>query len=356
MATYDLHRSELNSLLASDHIDPAVRKAIIDYLEDDGLLGSRHSAVSVQEGTHPDHGTQVLLVDTPNATVNTSSDPNLKAIVDLSSGELKVTGGDNLIVATGPQVNLIDLSGSSGNVVVDAEGSDPSHRGGNLFGDGGNYSTMWSGHGDDGWGRDGDWGRHDAGWGRGDNGWSDGRGSDWGRHSDGWGGGDNGWSDGRGGDWGRHNDGWGGGNFETIGGGRHDGWLGGGQTWGDHGQYTTLSGGAGDDRGHHDMHGRRGGYDGGHHEMDGGTTTIVAGTGNETMMGGNGNYLFEIGPHGGNDDIIGGKGNNTVVFDDSATDVRMTTNHGVTTVTFCDTHETVKLTGVQNIVFTDHGK
>jgi hypothetical protein len=331
MATYDLHRSELNSLLASDHIDPSIRKAIIDYLQDDGLLGSRHSTVSVQEGTDPNHGTQVLLVDTPYATVNTSSDPNLKAIVDVSSGELKVTGGDNVIVATGPQVNLVDLSGSSGNVLVDAQGSDPSHHGGNLFGDGGNFSTMWSGHGDDGWsgGRDGNWDRHDGGWG-------------------------------------------GGGNFETIGGGRHDGWLGGGgQAWGDQGHYTTLPGGYGDDRGHHDtnggcgdgddrghhdMHGGRGGYDGGNHEMDGGTTTIVAGTGNDTMIGGNGNYLFEVGPHGGNDDIVGGKGNNTVVFDDSANDVRLTTNHGVTTVTFCDTHETVKLSGVQNIVFTDHGK
>jgi hypothetical protein len=348
MATYDLHRSELNSLLASDHIDPSVRKAIIDYLEDDGLLHSRHSTVSVQGGTNPSHGTQVLIVDTPNATVNTSADPNLKAIVDISGGELKVTGGDNVIVATGPHVNLIDLSGASGNVVVDAEGSQ-SHHGGNLFGDGGNYSTMWGGHGDDSWfgGRDGDRGRHDGGRDNGDHGWSDGR--DGGRGNDG------GWCAG--------------GNFDTIGGSRHDGWSGGGgPAWGDRGHYTTLPGGYGDDRGHHDRrdggrgdddHGRghqdmHGGH-GGHHEMDGGgTTTIVAGTGNETMIGGNGNYLFEVGPHGGNDDIVGGKGNNTVEFDHRADDVKMTTQHGVTTVTFSDTHETVKLTGIQNIVFTDH--
>ena len=36
------------------------------------------------------------------------------------------------------------------------------------------------------------------------------------------------------------------------------------------------------------------------------------------------------------------------MFDDRATDVRMTTNHGVTTVTFGDTHVTVKLSGIQN--------
>jgi hypothetical protein len=344
MATYDLHRSELNSLLASDHIDPSVRQAIIDYLQDDGLLRSHHSTVSVQEGTHPAYGTQVLLVDTPNATVNTSSDPDLKAIVDVSSGELKVTGPDNVIVATGPDVNQIDLSGSSGNVVVDAEGSDPSHHGGNLFGDGGNYSTLWGSHGGDGWfgERDDDQGRHDDGWGgRGGDGWSGGRDGEWDRNDGGSGRGDN---------------------FDTIGGARHENWSGGGgPAWGDHGHYSTLPGsygddggqhGHGDDKGHHDM---QGGY-GGHNEVEGGTTTITAGTGNDTLVGGDGNYLFEVGPHGGNDDIIGGKGNNTVVFDDSATDVRMTTNHGVTTVEFGDTHETVKLTGIQNIVFTDHGK
>jgi hypothetical protein len=346
MATYDLNRSELNSFLASDHIDHSVRKAIIDYLEDDGLLSSGHSRVVVQEGDHPDRGTQVLLVNSPNATVNTAGDPNLKAIVDVSSGELKVTGGDNLIVGAGPHVNLIDLSYSTGNVVVDAEGdSDHSRHGGNLFGDGGNYSTLWSGHGDDGW--------------------SGGRGRDWGHRSDGWGGDRGEEQSGRDGDHHHHDNRWDGrGNFETIGGGDHDGWFG-RSTWGDHGHYSTLPGGHGDerghhmrggsgdgdDRGHHDRHGH-----GGHHEMDGGTTTIVAGTGNETMIGGNGNYLFEVGPHGGNDDIIGGKGDNTVVFDDRASHVTMTTQHGVTTVTFSDTHETVKLSGIQNIVFTDHGK
>jgi hypothetical protein len=342
MATYDLNRSELNGLLASDHIDPSVRSAIIHYLVDDGLLHS-HDKVSMQEGGPLKPGTQVLLVTTPNASVNTSTDPSLKAIVDVSSGKLTVTGHDNVIVGAGPHVNLIDLSGTTGNDVVDAEGSNAARHGGGLFGDGGNYSTLWGGGGDDSWsgGRGGDWGRHDHGQG-------------------------------------------GGGNFETLGGGGHDGWFGGGggpfgggpfsggPTWGDNEHYSTLRGGYGDDRDHRDRHDGRGDHHHDHREMGGGrgddrhshhemggsdTTTIIAGTGNDTLIGGQGNYLFEIGPHGGNDSIVGGSGNNnTVVFDDSPNDVRISNNCGVTTVTFGETHETVKLTGIQNIVFTDHGK
>src|SRR5450756_1535566 len=77
MAAYDLNRSELNSLLASDNIDPSVRKSIIDYLQDDGLLTGHGSTVAVQESGYPplDSNAQVLLVDTSPATV---ADPNLK--------------------------------------------------------------------------------------------------------------------------------------------------------------------------------------------------------------------------------------------------------------------------------------
>ena len=67
MATYDLTQSQLNSLLASDNIDPSVRKSIIDYLKDDGLLNGPGSKVAVQESGYPptlDPNAQVLLVDT----------------------------------------------------------------------------------------------------------------------------------------------------------------------------------------------------------------------------------------------------------------------------------------------------
>ena len=68
MATYDLSRSALNSLLAADHIDPSVRQSIINYLQHDGLLVGPGSTVKVQESGYPptlDPNAQVLLVDIP---------------------------------------------------------------------------------------------------------------------------------------------------------------------------------------------------------------------------------------------------------------------------------------------------
>lgn len=280
MATYDLNRSELNSLLAADHIDPSVRKAIINYLVDDGLLTGPHGTVVVQEGTYPplDSNTEVLLLNSPNATVNTSTDPNLKVIVDVGDAHLKVTGSDNVLVATGAGVDLINMSGSSGNDVVIAEGANTiggGHGNDHLWGDSGNYSTLRGGGDDDGW--------H----GRSDN----------------------------------------------------------GTMWGDSGNYSTLWGGDGHDASH--------GHSGHHEDGHGDTTTIIAGTGNETLIGGSGNYLFEVGTHG-NDSIVGGSGHNTVDIDDSRRDATITHQHGVTTVQLSNTGQTITMSGVQDIVFTDH--
>src|ERR1700733_6122375 len=101
MATYDLTRSELNSLLAADHIDPSVRQSIINYLVSDGSFSGPGHTVKVQETGFPplDSHAQVLLVDSATATVAT--DPNLKAIVDIADATLTVTGGNNVLVATG---------------------------------------------------------------------------------------------------------------------------------------------------------------------------------------------------------------------------------------------------------------
>jgi hypothetical protein len=104
MATYDLNRSELNSLLASDHIDPSVRKSIIDYLQDDGLLTGHGSTVAVQESGYQsgnpatlDPTAQVLFVDTSPISVGT--DPALKVIVDTADANLIVTGTTDVFVA-----------------------------------------------------------------------------------------------------------------------------------------------------------------------------------------------------------------------------------------------------------------
>src|SRR5450759_731089 len=100
MATYDLNRSELNSLLASDNIDLSVRKSIIDYLQNDGLLTDPKSTVDVQQGgvADPSDPTQVLIVDTQSATVVTDvTDSNLKAIIDIApDASLTVTGSNNV--------------------------------------------------------------------------------------------------------------------------------------------------------------------------------------------------------------------------------------------------------------------
>ncbi len=71
MATYDLDRSHLNGLLAFEGIDPAVRKAVIDYLQDDGscwAVITRFTSKRVM-AANGDGTEQVLLVNTPDATV-----------------------------------------------------------------------------------------------------------------------------------------------------------------------------------------------------------------------------------------------------------------------------------------------
>jgi RTX calcium-binding nonapeptide repeat (4 copies) len=109
--------------------------------------------------------------------------------------------------------------------------------------------------------------------------------------------------------------------------------------WGDEGHYSTLSGGDRDE------------WNGGH--AAGGTTTIVGGSGNDTIVGGNENDLIELGRHG-NDVIDGGGGHNTVQFDDSLSNATISSKNGVTTVQFSDTHQTMTLTDIQSLVFTDH--
>lgn len=154
MATYDLNRAELNGLLTLGGIDPSVRKAIIDYLVNDGLLTGPGSTVVVQDQSFPPHnyppldsGTEVLFLTSPTDSVDTSTDPDLKVIVDVGDAKLNVTGSDDVLVATGPGVDLINMSGSTGNDVVMAEGADDISRGwgyDHVFG-GGNLDTMVSG-------------------------------------------------------------------------------------------------------------------------------------------------------------------------------------------------------------------
>jgi Ca2+-binding RTX toxin-like protein len=144
MALYELDRSELNSLLVSDHVDPSARKAIIDLLQDDGYFKG-HGTVQVQEGGSLDSSTQVLIVDTPNATV--TADSALKVIVDTADANLTVTGGNELFIVT---------NDDSGNGNDDGHGhghdDDWSKGGGGnntLVGGSGSFDTVIGGSGND---------------------------------------------------------------------------------------------------------------------------------------------------------------------------------------------------------------
>ncbi len=319
MATYDLLSEHgLDHLLASGGIDHSVRTSIINYLMMDGLLTGPGDKVSVQEenkppGNYPplNPNTEVLYLTSPSDFVAT--DPNLKVIVDTGDAYLTVAGSNDVLVATGNGVNLIDMAGTSGNDEVIAGGSntisggrgqgdDHGHHD-SLWGDGGNYSTM--GGGNDGWPRGGE----------------DPKGDD--RH-------DNLWGDG--------------GNYSTMGGG-NDGWPRGGEDpkgghgndnlWGD-GGYGTMGGGTD-----------------GSHDGAGTTTTIISGTGNDTLISGSENTLFEVGRQG-NDVIEGGGGSDKVQFDDSLAHADINIVGGVTTVDFKDTGQTITVTGVQELEFTGH--
>src|SRR5579863_10188505 len=119
MATYDLTRSELNSLLAADHVDPTVRQSVLQYLSENGDLSGHGSRVEVQESGYPptlDPNAEVLIVDSKSTTVQT--DMSLKAIIDIADATLAVTGSNNVFVGTGPGANLVDMRGSSGDDVV----------------------------------------------------------------------------------------------------------------------------------------------------------------------------------------------------------------------------------------------
>ena len=279
---YDLNRSELNSLLASNSVDPAVRQSIIDYLVSDGLLTGPGSKVVVQEGGALESSTQVLIVDSSPASVAT--DPNLKVIVDTADATLTVTGSNNVLVTTGPGDDSVNMTGSSGkDVVITGAGNDTV-----LGGQG--ADSIYGGTGDDKLVAGG--GNHQL--------LEGGSGADTLIG--------------------------GGGSYDTLSGGVGDdklvagsgnhqllegGW-GADTLIGGSGSYDTLSGGTGDDKlvagsGNHQL--LQGGW---------GADTLIGGSGNyDTLSGGDGNDKLHAGSGDhqllqggdGNDTLFGGSGN-----------------------------------------------
>lgn len=127
---------------------------------------------------------------------------------------------------------------------------------------------------------------------------------------------------------------------DSLWGGSSDHPLGGSSDhpWGDGGDYSTLGGGGGND---------------GSHDLGDPAITIIAGTGNDTLISGSENALFEVGRQG-NDVIEGGGGHDVVQFDDSLANATIHTTGGVTTVDFKDTGQTITMTGVQELEFNGH--
>ena len=148
MATYDLNRGELNALMASDHVDPSARKAVIDYLTYDGAVGG-NSKVDVQVGGGSlDPNAQVLVLDgtsDPNVTL----DANLKVIVDVNNAPLTMTGTGDPLVVMGSGNNTIGGSGSSDSHTFMTGGNDDEF---DWSSGGGGFNTLAGGLGieDDG--------------------------------------------------------------------------------------------------------------------------------------------------------------------------------------------------------------
>ena len=154
MALYQLDRSDLKSLLISDNVDPSTRRAVIDLLQDDGYFKG-HGAVQVQDGGALNPNTQVLIVDTPNATV--VADPALKVIVDLAPN-LTVSGATDLYIATPDGSSAVPGHGKHHAYgLVDDKDEDHGH---NTIGGGSSLDTVTGGGGNDhqGIGHDTVWG------------------------------------------------------------------------------------------------------------------------------------------------------------------------------------------------------
>jgi hypothetical protein len=135
MAIYDLSQSDLNYMLLKDGVDLSVRKAVIDYLSNDGLLHGNGTVV-VQEGGVLDPSTQVLIVDN-NSPTTVVTDPNLQVIVDTAQNpSLTVTGNTSLLIEDSPSSDPLPGNG---------HGFDDN----TLFCNDGEYQTLMGGNGND---------------------------------------------------------------------------------------------------------------------------------------------------------------------------------------------------------------
>ena len=367
---------QLDNLLASGGIDQSVRSSIIDYLMADGLLTGAGSTVAVQNEDLPppifpplNSAAQVLFLTNPIDTVAT--DPNLKVIVETGDASLIVTGSDDVFIATNKGPDLVNMTLSSGDdvvmvgsgsqMVLAGLGADSVYGGkgpdqfiggsgdrqllqagsgpATLIGGGGNFDSIIGGSGGD---------QHQSGDPWGGDGFATLGGGDKDDHHD-----HDKDDDSHGDKDDKH------GGFDTMGSGDlmqagtgNDQWLLAGSDpatmYGGSGSNDTVEGGSGKD----DIFGGSGL----NQLLEGGTgpATITAGTGGDTLRGGFGDDLFKIGLVG-NDTVNGGGGSDTVDFSNKYTgNATVTTTNGLTTVQFANTGQTIDVSNVKTLVFSDH--
>jgi Ca2+-binding RTX toxin-like protein len=353
MATYDLTQAELSAAI-SGNLDASVRDFVLNFLFDEDSSGSDdgpgnsefgrshmpgspgNSEFGLGHNQAPDTITvqisdtfeplnpqaDALVLNNAHGTVEAKG--QLDAIIQNVSGDsdLRVTGNQDLLVATGTGDNFVDMQGAAGDdIVLTGSGND-------TINDGKGNDTILGGAGNDfidgGEGEeqlfDGEAGRDTI----------------------------------FGGD----------GNFDTVSGGDGNDSLVGGDgdnqlltggtgadtIFGGDGASNTLSGGDGADQ--------IAMGDGEDQFADGGagSDTIWAGEGGgNTLFGGTGDDTFNVTPDAGDSTIVGGGGNNTIDFGDLAsTDVEIgDTIAGQTTITFNDSGETLTVSEIQDLVFTD---
>jgi Ca2+-binding RTX toxin-like protein len=368
--------SQLNGFLATQgNLDPSVRAAVLHQLELDGVFPTPSSTGEVEydggvgsgfpPGSGPFHpsdllsGVQVLdlaVAGDNAATVNTSLDTSLNAIVDQVKGlaSLTVTGTTDVYVATGNGNKSVTLNDTGNDTVQAGSGNDTLTGGGGsdvLLGGAGRDSLVGGSGGsqllDGGGGADtitasGD---SDTLIGGGGNDSISGGGNN--QSIDGGAGNDTITATG---------------SADTVlGGDGHDSITGSGDN-------QSIDGGAGNDTisasGANDTVLGGGGNDaisaaGDNQSIDGGAgnDTITLGVGdNATLLGGAGNDVFHMtqATKDGSDTIDGGSGHNQVFFDAyKHTDVASySTSAGVTTVTFTNGQE-VAVSNVSVLHFDD---
>ena len=159
MATYDLTQAELSGVI-SGNLDASVRDFVLNYLFDDEnspgnsafghAQGMGHNnppddtiKVQISQGFQElDKKAEALVLNNEHGVVETGG--KLEAIIQNVSGDsdLRVTGNQDVLVATGTGDNFVDMQNTGDDIVLTGSGQDT------VF-DGAGNDTILAGDGND---------------------------------------------------------------------------------------------------------------------------------------------------------------------------------------------------------------